>query len=155
MEKEVIIKELEDVILDINLFLRHEFGNEFTNEFNKKFISLSTNQQMVLFLVDQKGVNHVKDISQYLNISTSAVSQIVAKLESMDILYRTVDKNNRRSTLIELGPKGRELLREMNKIKSTIFHTFLSKMEKEDLLIFKHSFEKFLRIIAENQEDKK
>ncbi|WP_096438572.1 MarR family winged helix-turn-helix transcriptional regulator [Alteribacter populi] len=155
MERENIIKELEDVIFDINLFLKHEFGNEFCNQFKKKFLSLSPNQQMVLFLVDKKGINQVKDISLYLNISTSAVSQLVGKLVRLDILHRKVEESNRRNTLIEIGPKGRVLLNEMDQIKSTIFHKYLSKMEEEDLLIFKNSFKNFLRIIADSQEDQK
>ncbi|ADU29002.1 MarR family winged helix-turn-helix transcriptional regulator [Evansella cellulosilytica] len=153
MDKQMIMNELEEVMLDINLFLSHRLGNEFTTEITKRFVSLTPNQQMTLFLVDKKGIKHVKDIANFLNISTSAVSQIVAKLEQQDILKRVIDASNRRSTVIEVGQKGKEILNEMDRIKSTIFQRYLSLMEEEDLLVLKNSMRKFLTIIAESKED--
>ncbi len=153
--REEIISELEEIILDINLFLTLEFGNEFSAVFQKKFANLTPNQQMTLFLVDVKGVNQPTDLARALNISTSAISQIVGKLEAQDILKRSIDPTNRRSTIIEIGPKGRDLLDAMNSIKSLIFSKYLTKMEDEDLLAFKNSFRKFLSIIVtKNKEDK-
>lgn len=151
-----IMTEFEEILLDINLFLTHEFGNAFSAEFEKKFTSLTPNQHMILVLVDQKGINQPKDLARYLNISTSAISQIVAKLEALDLLKRSIDQNNRRNTIIEIGASGRALLDEMEKIKTTIFQKYLDKMEDADLLAFKNSFKKFLSIlVTENKEDKK
>ena len=79
MKKEEIIRDLEEVILDINLILNHEFSTELD-------IKLSHNQQMVLFLIGTREVRHVKDLAYLLNISTSAVSQIVGKLEKQKMI---------------------------------------------------------------------
>ncbi|MDQ0256805.1 DNA-binding MarR family transcriptional regulator [Evansella vedderi] len=154
MERDNIMKELEDILLDINLLLRNKLGNQVTAEFEEKLFTLSPNQQTLLFLVGEKGIKHVKDLSSFLNVSASAISQMVAKLEGMGILKRTIDVQNRRSTIIEVGPKGEELLAEMNKIKSTIFSKYLSKMEEQDLIAFKDSLTKFFHIIVtESKED--
>ncbi|WP_416147138.1 MarR family transcriptional regulator [Salipaludibacillus sp. HK11] len=153
MDRKKIMNELEEVVLDINIFLRHELGREFGTEMGKRMMNLSHNQQMVLFLIEHKGINHVKDLARYLNVSPSAVSQIIAKFEQQDVLKRKVEDSNRRSTLIEMGPKGREILDEMNKIRSTVFLKYLSKMEEDDLLVIKSSFSKFYNIIVETKEE--
>ncbi|MDG5788962.1 MarR family transcriptional regulator [Evansella sp. AB-P1] len=153
MNKEEIINELEDVILDINLFIRQQLGSEISSALEAKIASLSSNQLMTLFLVAKKELNHVKDIASYLNISTSAVSQIVGKLENQGFLHREINQANRRSTIITLGCKGTELINEMDQIKSTIFQQYLSKMEVEDLLLLKNSFKKFLTVLVESKED--
>lgn len=153
MDRENMLKEVEDVILDIYLFLKHEFGNEFGSELAKNVKNLSHNQQIVLFLIGNKGIKQVKDLASYLNISPSAVSQIIAKLEMQNIVKRKVDRANRRSILIEIEPKGREILDEMGRIKSIIFLKYVSKMEAEDLVVLKKSFKKFHQAIATNKED--
>lgn len=153
VERQKIIKELEDVVLDITLFLRHEIGNEVDCELGKSVMNLSYNQQMILFLIEKKDIKHVKDLASYLSISPSAVSQIIAKFEQQDIVIREIQLSNRRTTLIKIGPKGRDILNEMDAIKSNVFVKYLSKMEEEDLLSFKKSFHKFLNIIVEHKEE--
>lgn len=154
MSRGQIIKELEDIILDLNLFLTHKFGNEFSIELAKKINSLTPNQQIIVFLVEKKGITQVKDLASFLNISTSAVSQIVGKLENQEILTRSIDPSNRRNTIIDIGPMGREIINEMEKIKSEVFNKYLLKMEEEDLINFKNSFKKFLEIVVENKEER-
>jgi len=153
MGRQEIVKELEDVIFDINLFIRHELTHEFGCELEKNVMNLSHNQQMILFLIEKKGINHVKDLASYLNISPSAVSQIVAKFEQQNIVQRKIELSNRRTTLIEIGSKGREILDEMDRLKSTVFLKYLAQMEEDDLLTLKNSFTKFYDIIVKNKEE--
>ncbi|WP_167553293.1 MarR family winged helix-turn-helix transcriptional regulator [Evansella clarkii] len=146
MNKEEIIRDLEEVVIDINLILNHEFSTELN-------MKLSHNQQMVLFLVGTRGVKHVKDLAYLLNISTSAVSQIVAKLEKKEMIERQVDPNNRRSTILKLGQAGKDLLNRLDKMRNTIFQKYLAEMDIKDLQSLRESFTKFREIIIEKKNE--
>lgn len=147
MDKNEIIKEIEEHVVDISLKLNHEFGTEYDDK-------LSSNQQLMLFLVGQREVKHVKDLAYYMNVSPSAISQMTAKLEKLNIVERVVDKTNRRSTLLTLGSEGKKMLEHMNEKRSTIYSKYLSKMQTEELDQLRTAFKNFCEIIHEENKDR-
>lgn len=147
MEKKEIMKEIERHVVDISLILNHEFGTEYANK-------LSPNQQLFLFLIGERNLKHVKDLAYYMNVSPSAISQMTAKLEKMNMVERVIDKNNRRNTVLTLGPEGKKMLEYMNEKQSTIYNKYLSKMSKEELDQLRTAFKSFYTIIAEAHNER-
>ncbi|UCZ52058.1 MarR family transcriptional regulator [Bacillus shivajii] len=145
MDRERLNKEIEELVVDIAMMLNHEFSCEYDNK-------LSSNQQLLLFLIGKKEVKYVKEIAHHLNISASAVSQMVAKLESMKMVVRDIDVSNRRNTILKLGPEGTKLLDHMEKKRQTIFAKYLSKMQYEDLSNLQKAYKQFRDIIVEERD---
>ncbi|WP_096189484.1 MarR family transcriptional regulator [Evansella halocellulosilytica] len=149
MNRSEMMKEIEELVVDISLMINHEFSTEYDNK-------LSSNQQLLLFLIGKKGVKYVKDLAYYLNVSASAVSQMVAKLEQMDMVARDIDPANRRNTILKLGPDGEHLLKLMVEKRELIFSKYLSKMKLEDLSNLQHSYKQFRDIIlAERKKEER
>lgn len=124
--KENIIQTIEKRVFDIMLMFNHEFGCEVDQ-------TLTSNQQLLLYLVSQKEVTQVKDLAHTINISASAVSQMVSKLEVNDIIRREIDPVNRRNSVLKTGEKGKELMEEMNDKRTAIVSKYLKKLEEHDL----------------------
>ncbi|MCE7793535.1 MarR family transcriptional regulator [Salipaludibacillus sp. CUR1] len=145
MSIEKIVDEIEKHVVDISLKLNHEFGSELENK-------LSSNQQLMLFLVGRKDIKHVKDLAYFMNVSASAISQMAAKLEQMDLIIREVDKNNRRNTVLTLGPEGKLLLNQMEENRSAITNKYLSQLTESDLLSIRDVLNKLNHIIGKTQK---
>lgn len=142
MDNNEVISNIEESLFDISLVLNREFGTDYVN-------CLSSNQQLMLFLVAKKDVKHVKDLAYNMNVSASAISQMVAKLEQLDIVYREIDQSNRRNTILRLGSRGIEILKIMDENRSKIINKYLSKMSGKDLNDVMNAFKKLQETIIE------
>jgi DNA-binding MarR family transcriptional regulator len=54
----------------------------------------------------------ISDLSEHLDTSTAAASQLVDKLVHADLLVRTEDPNDRRARQVALSPKGKQLIEQ-------------------------------------------
>lgn len=145
MDINEVISDIEERLFDISLVFNREFGSEYVN-------SLSSNQQLMLFLVAKKDVKHVKDLAYHMNVSASAISQMVAKLEQLDILSREIDESNRRNTILRLGSRGIAILKIMDENRSKIINKYLSNMNENDLIQVMNAFKKLQEKIIETEK---
>lgn len=67
-------------------------------------------QFMILMHAHYKESCGITDLSEKMEISTAAVSQLVDKLVQADLLVRTEDPHDRRAKQVTLSPKGKELI---------------------------------------------
>ncbi|QTY17940.1 winged helix-turn-helix transcriptional regulator [Virgibacillus pantothenticus] len=74
-----------------------------------------------------------KDIANHLDISKSAVSQVISKLEEMRLIYRRENSINRRETLIYLGDRGQEFQKLLKKIDDILVKKYYSKVTLTEL----------------------
>lgn len=54
----------------------------------------------------------ISDLSEHMDTSTAAVSQLVDKLVQAGLLMRAEDPNDRRAKQVMLSPKGKELIEQ-------------------------------------------
>src|SRR5690625_5529605 len=69
---------------------------------------LTPQQEITMFYIIRNEPVIANDIANHFDISKSAVSQVISKLEEMKMIYRQVNSINRRETLIYLGDKRSE-----------------------------------------------
>lgn len=124
--KESIISSIEQRVFDIMLDFNNEFGGEIDQ-------TLTSNQQLLLYLVTEKEMKQVKHLAAAMNISASAVSQMITKLEAQDIIIREIDPENRRNTVLKTGEKGKELMKEMETKRTAIVAKYLKRLRADDL----------------------
>ncbi|ADH99000.1 MarR family winged helix-turn-helix transcriptional regulator [Salisediminibacterium selenitireducens] len=124
--KESIISSIEQRVFDIMLDFNNEFGCEMDQ-------TLTSNQQLLLYLVTEKEVKQVKHLAAAMNISASAVSQMITKLEAQDIIIREIDPDNRRNTVLKTGEKGKQMMKEMEIKRTAIVAKYLKRLKTDDL----------------------
>lgn len=112
-------------------------------------ISLTKRQQvMLLYILKQENVT-VAGLAEYCDISKSAVSQTIKKLEELSIIKRVINKENRREVNIEFGTKGLEMKKEFMQMEQNLIEQYLIKIDIKDLKLVQEVARSFEKIISE------
>ncbi|MFA8439259.1 MarR family winged helix-turn-helix transcriptional regulator [Pueribacillus sp. YX66] len=117
---------IEEYMMDILISLNQKFSSAYTNE-------LSANQQLVLTLLDKNETLTIRKIAEKINVSTSAVSQMLSKMERMNFVKRVTSHHDRRLIHIHLTGKGKRVIHCMEKTRHEIITHYLFKMNLDDL----------------------
>ncbi|RKJ05518.1 MarR family transcriptional regulator, partial [Butyricicoccus sp. 1XD8-22] len=98
-----------------------------------KSFDLTPQQEIMMFYIIRNQPVTSNDIAAYLNISKSAVSQVIPKLEEKQMINRHVNPANRREIYITLGSRGQEYLQLLNHIDELLVRKYYSKVTLEEL----------------------
>jgi DNA-binding MarR family transcriptional regulator len=104
--------------LKAEVILKNQFGIDYSQLQVLRFVS-------ILDKPNQQG------ITELINFSPAGVSKLIDKLEAMELLTKTMDKTNRRSNLIVLTPKGKNILVEALPILDAEFNKYIKVKDKE------------------------
>ena len=74
----------------------------------------------------------VSDISERMDISAAAASQLVEKLVHSGLLERAEDPSDRRAKLLTLSPKGRALIESGNQTRTSWVDELIAVLEPEE-----------------------
>jgi len=77
-----------------------------------KSTGLSMPQFSILMQLHYKGACGMSKISERFDVSAAAASQLVDKLVQAGYIERTEDPNDRRAKLLDLSPKGKQLVEQ-------------------------------------------
>jgi DNA-binding MarR family transcriptional regulator len=94
-----------------SIFRRRMMGNIFAFARDK---GLTIGQFGAMFHISHKGGCGVSDIGNDLGVTNSAASQMLDRLVQLELINRSEDPSDRRSKLISLTDKGRQILQEGN-----------------------------------------
>lgn len=112
-------------------------------------ISLTKSQQvMLLYILKQENVT-MTDLADYCDISRSAVSQTIKKLEELSIIERVINKENRREVNIEFGTKGLEMRKQFMQMEQNLIEKYLIKIDIQDLKLVQEVASSFEKMISE------
>lgn len=75
-----------------------------------KSTGLSMPQFSILMQLHHKGVCGISEVSERFDISNAAASQLVEKLVQAEFIERAEDPSDRRAKVLQLTPKGRDLI---------------------------------------------
>lgn len=73
----------------------------------------SLGQYRILLILKKEGVIPQKELQQILRIQSGSISEILSKMESNELIYRTKDKNDKRKALVGLSLKGEEYIKKL------------------------------------------
>lgn len=94
----------------------------------------NTSQMKVLRFLMHHGSVTQREIQRALNIGSAAMSEIVTKLESKDLIMRTQDEQDKRRKMIQLTVDGEALFQQQSK-REGMLNLFapLTETEQEEL----------------------
>ena len=96
-------------------------------------IGITTQQAVVLDIVYVAKRSTVGEIAMEMNISSSAVSQLIAKLEKNQYIKREINLQNRREIFITLDEKGVEYFSKQDYVKQQVSDKISSKLTSKDV----------------------
>ena len=95
-------------------------GDTFLSDVNKIYRSLSIQFDAswfpVFYILSQKEEVSIKEISDELNVSHSAVSQLITSLQQKGLIKSVVSKKDARHKAITLTAKGQKLLAKIQPV---------------------------------------
>ncbi|MFJ8264269.1 MarR family winged helix-turn-helix transcriptional regulator [Rummeliibacillus sp. NPDC094406] len=136
----------KDIIQQINTLQNH-LNVQLASRFEQKIDNQLTAKQVLLLELIRKGVTSTKNLALQLNISTSAVSQILNKLETKEYIIRSINKENRREIILKLGAKGEQYFENWQILEDEINHNVYGQLPLEDLKHLARLLEKLNSIV--------
>lgn len=139
MYENLIIKKLLQVT-------RHPFLI-FINRVEEK----TDNSMETLRLLSVEGDVTAGRISEYLDIKPSSVTQIIKKLEDIEVIEKIKSKEDARVTLVRLTEKGKDSLKDRSETSSTLKTELFKDFSNEDLEKFNDYLEKLFENISSEE----
>lgn len=146
-ELTAFVREINDLDYACNTML--------TEEYHALLDENITNSQIILLgHIQQRGRLLTGELSKIMNITPSAVSQNLNKLEKAGYIKRSINPDNRREIFVELDNAGIKYMENSEKIELSIIDRFYSKLDVEDLINLKGIFSRFKAIIEKEKTQK-
>lgn len=139
------MREIHSLLDSINFMLLADFKSLMN-------LDLTGKQWIVLSLLQQREKITVNEIAQQLDVTPSAVSQLLGKLQKEEYIQREVNPANRRETFVSLHTKGEELFREVEKMEEIIADKYYSQLELEEVQQFYNIILKLHQIVTQEKE---
>lgn len=140
METENVVEQINLAIEDIWIALGRE-------EEQDSSLGLNNQQQVLLTLILRHPSSTPTELAKKINITKSAVSQQLSRLEKDGYIFKKQDLEDRRSFTIELATKGLIYKKESQVFKQKIserYHANLSSDELADILLALQKLQKTL-----------
>jgi len=94
---------------------------------------LTPQQEVIMFYIIRNEPVIANDIANHFDISKSAVSQVISKLDEMKMIVRQENSINRRESLITLGNRGQEFQELLKNIDDILVEKYYSKVSLNEL----------------------
>lgn len=120
------VKEMNEAEYVINTLLLREFQTLLEDE-------ITTKQALLLEIVNKRKSVTVREIADAMQVSSSAISQIVSKLEKSGYVKREINVHNRREILVLLDEEGVRFFAKHDQVERAIIERFYAKMDFEDV----------------------
>jgi DNA-binding MarR family transcriptional regulator len=112
---------------------------------------LTPKQSLIIEHVQQHSTLTVNELAEKMNVTASAVSQLLSKLEKEHYIERSINPNSRREIIVTLGLKGKELYELYAKVDEQIVSTYYAKLDDEIISQLEQAVNKIYEVILEEQ----
>ncbi|WP_251128539.1 MarR family winged helix-turn-helix transcriptional regulator [Exiguobacterium sp. s28] len=100
---------------------------------------LSYQQEQMLLLFKRKDTWTTTEIATKMNISKSAVSQVLKVLEQREFVKKEKNPDNLRESFIRLGPIGMEYSKQIDVIEERLAEEMFSVLEDDEMTMINRS----------------
>ncbi|MED1055668.1 MarR family winged helix-turn-helix transcriptional regulator [Bacillus mycoides] len=138
-----VINEMNRAYNDFYILLFQELKDEF---------GLTGQQESMLFYINLNENTTANNIASTFNISKSAVSQVLSKLEKQKMISKQVNPNNKREYFLTLGPNGRKYIDRLSKLDDVLIEKYFSKIDIEALEQMTETLTKINKVILEEKQ---
>ena len=112
---------------------------------------LTPKQALVIEHVQQHGTLTVNELAEKMNVTASAISQLLTKLEKEHYINRSINPNSRREIIVTLGMKGKALYELYAKVDEQIVSTYYAKLDDEVIDQLEQAVNKIYEVILAEQ----
>lgn len=140
---QISLSEFADKLNDMMPVIMKEFARRQTNELYKGKITLP--QFLVLEFLETDGEVKMKDIAQFMHVSTAAMTGIVDRLVREGYVVRAFDAVDRRIIKAKLTVRGSSIVKKINEQRRDMTIRIFEKISETD----RNEYLKILRQIRD------
>jgi DNA-binding MarR family transcriptional regulator len=101
-------------------------------EYFASSFNLSPTQVRVLKLFTYTNSYSIKELCSHLQLSNGRITQIITTLENKNILYRKIDKKDKRNVIVLLKPKSKTYINNILKNYEELHKILLSEVPENE-----------------------
>jgi len=140
-DKDSYIQHINRLRNDINIRIARKYESKLDN-------GLTTKQVLLLELI-KAGIASTKDLADKLNVTTSAVSQLLNKLEERGYIERSINPGNRREIVLKLARKAERYFNDLEALKEEVNRELYGRLSLDELMQLAGILEKLHAIAKE------
>lgn len=125
-------------------------NNTILKEFREMlYLDLAANQMMLLNLVkDNSGIS-IGQLADKMEVTSSAVGQIITKLEDKNLVERKINPKNRREINVFLEKEGEKYFVERELVTQQLIEKYFSRLEIFEIESLRDIIKKLNEIVNE------
>ncbi|PLS18498.1 transcriptional regulator [Bacillus sp. M6-12] len=124
---------------------------DYKNHLDDAYSKLTTKQVMLLELLRQSP-RTIGEIAESFQMTASAASQLIKKLENSHYVKREINLDNRREIIVSLGTEGESYVKKAEELDLYIIQKYYLKLGQKDLENLLDLYEKLYQIMIDTQE---
>lgn len=101
-------------------------------------------QMFLLFMIHKQGQCKLTQLAEIMEVKPSAITVMIDRLESPGYVRRVQDPEDRRAILVELTPKGKEVLGKSVQKRNAFMKSYLSRLSPQEIIVFTELLEKMV-----------
>lgn len=140
-----VVKNMNRMLDEFNVLITKEVKE--LDDFH-----LTSQQEVLLVYISSRDRLTAAQIAQEFDITKSAVSQVLTKLEQQDLITKIVNPDNRRESFIVLGERGKKFMATFEEIDAQMIEKYYSKIKIEDLIHMTNTMEEINQVIKKSKK---
>ncbi|PEL19454.1 MarR family winged helix-turn-helix transcriptional regulator [Bacillus wiedmannii] len=138
-----VINEMNRAYTELYILLFQDLKDEF---------GLTGQQESVLFHINLNENTTANNIASTFNITKSAVSQVLSKLEKQQMISKQVNPNNKREYFLTIGPNGSKYIERLSELDDVLIEKYFSKIDIGALQQMTDTLTKINKVILEEKQ---
>ncbi|MGX5632011.1 MarR family winged helix-turn-helix transcriptional regulator [Bacillus thuringiensis] len=138
-----VINEMNRAYNEFYILLFQELKDEF---------GLTGQQESMLFHINLNENTTANHIATTFNVSKSAVSQVLSKLEKQKMISKQVNPINKREYFLTLGPNGSKYIERLSELADVLIEKYFSKIDINALEQMTDTLTKINKVILEEKQ---
>ncbi|MFE9079554.1 MarR family winged helix-turn-helix transcriptional regulator [Bacillus mobilis] len=138
-----VINEMNRAYTELYILLFQDLKDEF---------GLTGQQESMLFHINLNENTTANNIASTFNVTKSAVSQVLSKLEKQQMISKQVNPNNKREYFLTIGPNGSKYIERLSELDDVLIEKYFSKIDIEALQQMTDTLTKINKVISEEKQ---
>ncbi|MCM3128977.1 MarR family winged helix-turn-helix transcriptional regulator [Paenibacillus provencensis] len=139
-----VITRMNQVLDEFNVLITKEVKE--LSDYN-----LTSQQEVILIYISKHEKITTSEISHAFDITKSAVSQVLTKLEQEKMILKLVNPDNRRESFIVLDERGKSFIAKLADIDQLMIDKYYSKIDLPKLIQMTETMEEINKLMKKSK----
>ncbi|SFS50814.1 MarR family transcriptional regulator [Paenibacillus sp. 453mf] len=139
-----VITRMNQVLDEFNVLITKEVKE--LGDYN-----LTSQQEVILIYISKHEKITTSEISHAFDITKSAVSQVLTKLEQEKMILKLVNPDNRRESFIVLDERGKSFIAKLADIDQLMIDKYYSKIDLPKLIQMTETMEEINKLMKKSK----